>query len=484
MSDQKFGLDFKHHALDDDFTFTAPSNDRDNERLGKSIRSHYRCNLPGWMNFERDTAEGGEAWNVSLYKIIINNFQQNSCTVRVETVSTGQKRLELSIPPYHYRDRCEVFKEFFDLLEKHPLETETRTGNFRFRARYTHYNKHHTVFSFMDENDQGSDPVCRILRSTRLTLKEIFDLFSRESREYSIFFHIPVKEGFEVSPLTPYFEKTSTFRRGSFQGTLPDYSGEGVRRMQTMDDGDFATDRTFIFSKDLGKLLGLHEFDKIYVQDANLTLTDYEDRYEIHFANSNTYAVLRQEYYDNDYYDSLLSVGKSTLVQFVPEAEYLTFVVADDHVINLVNKDDFVVWSFSGLNTLSKSLFYDGSDYVDRSESRNLSLFLPNLNLEDYTYQSVPKKRKFGENERETRVSSVLEGLIHPMIHLGEDKKIVEFFPEQNRHIKRIAPMKTKTLEVKLRDLENDREPIFWTGVVIPVFKFTKGNQDWQLYRD
>ena len=482
MSAQKFGLDFKHHALDDDYTYTAPSNDRDNERLGKTVRSHYRCNLPGWMNFERNVTEGGENWNVSLYKIIINNFQENSCTVMVETVSTGQKKLKLSLPAYHYRDWCEVFKECFNLLGKIPLEINTRKGDFRFRARYTHYNTHHTVFTFMDEGDQENDPICRILRSTRMTVKDIFDLFSRESREYSIFFKIPMKDGFEVFPLTPFFEKTSTFRRGSFQGISADYKGARARRMQTMADGDFSTDRTFIFSKDLGQLLGLHEFETTYVQDVGLTLVEYDDRYEVNFANSNTYAVLKPECYDHDYYD--LSVEKGTLLHIVLEEENISFAVADDHVINLVNKDDEVVWSFSGLNTLSKSLFYEGSDYVDKSESRNLSLFLPNLNLEDYTYQSLPKKRKAGEDEAQPHVSTVLEGLIHPMIHLGDHEKVVEFFPEYSRHIKRIAPMKTKTLEIKLWDLEKDREPIFWTGVVIPVFKFTKGNQDWQLFRD
>ena len=71
--------------------------------------------------------------------------------------------------------------------------------------------------------------------------------------------------------------------------------------------------------------------------------------------------------------------------------------------------------------------------------------------------------------------------LLHPLIPLPMEERVVAFYPHVERHPRKLAKkQQVQTLEINLQDSwQSQREPIFYTGANVLVLTFFKQGLDW-----
>lgn len=232
-----FALPLNTLAGDDDFTYTALSNDASNTRTGNSIRTSFQSKLPGYLNFANTKKRGredgdeenlSEEWRVTLHKALINNFPENAPVVKV-LQDNGQLVYSKKLPAGYSPNLNAVLRQTYDTLQENLVHIQVPQYTQVFREQYIfHYTWKGSVkkeVAFLRQFDDANN------RTLDTHQEYIHALFSADARVQQV---LDVLVGSMVNNTTVYSfaDKKATLRERYeayriIGSTFPTTSGYG-----------------------------------------------------------------------------------------------------------------------------------------------------------------------------------------------------------------------------------------------------------------
>ena len=265
-------------AGDDDFTYTALSNDASNTRTGNSIRTSFQSKLPGYLNFANTKKRGredgdeenlSEEWRVALHKALINNFPENAPVVKV-LQDDGKLAYSKKLPAGYYPNLNAVLRQTYDTLQENLVHIQVPQYTQVFREQYVfQYNwagntKKEVAFlhQFDDANNRSLDThqeYIHVLFNADARVQQVLDMLVDSMVNNTTVYCFKDKKATLRERYDAYFIKVSTFPTTSGYGY---YKRSGVYYLKPYNHNllyhhDYKN--RFCFSEAMAIMLGLHD---------------------------------------------------------------------------------------------------------------------------------------------------------------------------------------------------------------------------------
>lgn len=484
-----FALPLNTLAGDDDFTYTALSNDASNTRTGNSIRTSFQSKLPGYLNFantkkrgreDRDEENLSEEWRVTLHKALINNFPENAPVVKV-LQDNGQLVYSKKLPAGYYPNLNAVLRQTYDTLQENLVHIQVPQYTQVFREQYIfHYTWKGSVkkeVAFLRQFDDANN------RTLDTHQEYIHALFSADARVQQV---LDVLVGSMVNNTTVYSfaDKKATLRERYeayriIGSTFPTTSGYGYYKKSgvyylkpynhnLLYHHDYKN--RFCFSEAMAIMLGLHDSKNYNLINGTTVSKQSDGVYVVNFQNQHSQLTWTSHALQEKYASVLQHVVKRPVaalkLQIDPALKTVRVKTEKNIRIILVNKKDTLLNTFVDGDQISFTDFFADTLYRDHMQSEAMRVNTPNLEF-------LNRIQGTGDN---------LNTLLHPLIPVPMEERVVAFYPKPEKYERKLTKKRhVDQLEVTLRDAWNSGlEPVLYTGANVFVLTFYRGRGiDW-----
>ena len=489
-----FALPINTLAGDNDFTYTALSNDASNTRTGNSIRTSFQSKLPGCLNFANTNKRGREdgdeenfsgEWRVALHKALINNFPENAPVVKV-LQDDGTLVYTEQLSRGYYPNWNAVLRETYDTLQENLLSIQVVQYSQIFREQYiyqfkwTGNAKKEVAFirQFDDANNRTLEThqqYMQTLFQADGTVQQVLDLLVGSMSNGTTVYSFTDKKATLRDRYDAFIVEDSTYPTTTGYGY---YKESGIYYLKPYDyiylyDGNTEIpkryENRFCFSDAMAVMLGLHD-SKNYTLINGATLSkqtngvyvvDFKTRYSALLwtwgSLTKRYASLLQQSVDRTVSALKLQID-STL-------KTVTLKIEKNMRIILTNKKGLLLTTLTDREQISFTDFFADNLYRDNMQSEVMRVNTPNLGFSN-------RIQGTGDN---------LNTLLHPLIPVPMEEPVVAFYPKPERHERKLVKQQhVNNLEVTLRDAWNsEQEPFLYTGANVFVLTFYRGGLDW-----
>lgn len=484
-----FALPLNTLAGDDDFTYTALSNDASNTRTGKGIRTSFQTKLPGYLNFTNTQKRGredgdeenlSEEWRVTLHKALINNFPENAPVLKV-LQDDGKLVYSKKLPAGYYPNRNAVLRQVYDTLQENLVHIQVPQYTQQFREQYVfQYTSAGSVnkeTAFLRQFDDANN------RTLDTDKHYMYTLFTADASVQQV---LDILVGTMINGTTIY---SFTDKKATLRERYDAHLTEDSMHPTTTGYGYFKRNRVyhlkpynnnllyhddyknrFCFSEAMAIMLGLHD-SKTYSLINGATVNKQSDSvYVVDFPNQYSQLTWTSHALQEKYASVLHKVVNKSVaalkLQIDPVLKRVTVKTEQNIRIILTNKKDTLLNSFVDGDQMSFTDFFADTLYRDYMQSEAMRVNTPNLEF-------LNRIQGNGDN---------LDTLLHPLIPVPMEKRVVAFYPKPERHERKLTKKRhVEQLEVTLRDAWNsDLEPVLYTGSNVFVLTFYRGRGiDW-----
>lgn len=484
-----FALPLNTLAGDGDFTYTALSNDASNIRTGNSMRTSFQSKLPGYLNFAntkkrgREDGDGenfSEEWCVALHKALINNFPENAPVLKVlQDDGTLVYSKQLSIG--YYPNRNAVLRQTYDTLQENLVQIQVAQYTQIFREQYVfQYTwagsaKKEVVFlrQFDDANNRTLDThqqYMQTLFTADASVQQVLDLLVATMVNGTTIYSFTDKKATLRERYDAYLIEDSTHPITTGYG----YSKRnGVYYLKPSNYNllyHYDYKNRFCFNEAMAIMLGLHDSSNYSLINGATVSKQSDGVYVVDFRNQYSHLTWTSQTLQKKYASVLQQVVNKSVaalqLQIDPVLKTVTLKTKQNMRIILTNKKDTLLTTLVDGDRMSFADFFADTLYRDHMQSE--AMRVNTLNLE-----FLNRIKGTGDN---------LNTLLHPLIPVPMEERVVAFYPKPERHEHKLAKKRhVDQLEVTLRDAWNsDLEPILYTGVNVFVLTFYRGGGiDW-----
>lgn len=483
-SERMFALPLNTLAGDDDFTYTALSNDAANSKTGQSIRTSFESKLPGYLNFgnessrKRGREDGDEQsleseWRVALHKILINNYPENSPVMKILRDDNSLVYSE-QLPLGYYPNWNSVLRQTYDLVQHNLVQVQVPIYNIFFLEQYvfshTRDNSKIVQYTFLRHFDG-------VKKRTLDTHQEyILNLYTADATVEDVLKALVAT----MSDGTRVYEfscKKFTLRDKYEADVVMDTnhkSGYGYFYSNNQYElrpynWSYVTNSYFFFSEAMAVMLGLHDSSNYSLINRTSVARQSDGTYAVKFPFSTSRLTWVSSTLNKKYAAVLKKVETKTTPALTLKIDLVQKTVGLKTINNmrvvLENKKGLLLTELRDGEKIFFSEFFADNLYRDYLQSEAVRVNLPGL-------QFLNRMQGTSQN---------LSSLLHPLIPLPMEERVVAFYPHAERHPRKLVKrQQVQTLEINLRDAwHSQKEPIFYTGANVLVLAFFKRGLDW-----
>lgn len=483
-SERMFALPLNTLAGDSDFTYTALSNDAANNRTGQSIHTSFESRLPGYLNFGNDSSkkrgreDGDEQsleseWRVALHKILINNYPENSPVMKVFRDDNSLVHCE-QLPLGYYPNWNSVLRQTYDLLQNNFERMQVPVCSISFLEQYlfdyTHSNSTIVQKAFLRHFDgvkkrtldnhqeyilnlyTADATVEDVLKALLATMSDGTRVYEFNSKNFTLRNKHEAVEVMDTNHKSGY---GYFYSRNQYE--LRPYNWSHI------------TDSCFFFSEAMAVMLGLHESNNYYLLNNTSVTRQSDGIYAVKFPLFTSRLTWVSSSLNKKYAAVLKNVQIKRTAALSLEIDLAQKAVCLKTINNmrvvLENKKGLLLTELRDGEKIFFSEFFADNLYRDYLQSEAVRVNLPSL-------QFLNRMQGTSQN---------LSSLLHPLIPLPMEERVVAFYPHAERHPRKLAKkQQVQTLEINLRDSwQSQKEPIFYTGANVLVLTFFKQGLDW-----
>lgn len=479
-----FALPLNTLAGDSDFTYTALSNDAANSKTGKSMRTSFQSKLPGYLNFANTKKRGREdgdeenfaaEWRVTLHKALINNYPENAPVMKVvrddDTLIFSKQ-----LPVGYYPNWNAVLRQTYDTVQETLVHVQVPKYNFIFKEQLVFQFDSDGISerAFLRQFDDGRNRTLdthqeymQNLARADATVKQVLDALVATMSNGTTVYEFKDTKGtlrdrYEALQI---IDSTHNSGYGYFEQA-------GFYELRPYDWKSLFTSQykhRFCFSEAMAILLGLHDSANYNLVNGATVTKDSDGVYIVEFSSYFsrlfwTTQVLQKKY-ASVLQQQVYKIFPALSLAVDPALKTVTFKTVQNIRIVLTNKKGLLLTTLSDGEQMSFADFFADTLYRDYLQSEAMRLNI--LNLEFLN--------------RIQGTSDNLNTLLHPLIPVPMEERVVAFYPKAERHERKLAKQQhVQNLELTLRDSWNwQQEPILYTGANVIVLTFYRGGIDW-----
>ncbi|KAJ7377529.1 hypothetical protein OS493_028512 [Desmophyllum pertusum] len=401
------------------------------------MRTSFQSKLPGYLNFANTKKRGREdgdeenfaaEWRVTLHKALINNYPENAPVMKVvrddDTLIFSKQ-----LPVGYYPNWNAVLRQTYDTVQETLVHVQVPKYNFIFKEQLVFQFDSDGISerAFLRQFDDGRNRTLdthqeymQNLARADATVKQVLDALVATMSNGTTVYEFKDTKGtlrdrYEALQI---IDSTHNSGYGYFEQA-------GFYELRPYDWKSLFTSQykhRFCFSEAMAILLGLHDSANYNLVNGATVTKDSDGVYIVEFSSYFsrlfwTTQVLQKKY-ASVLQQQVYKIFPTLSLAVNPALKTVTFKTVQNIRIVLTNKKGLLLTTLSDGEQMSFADFFADTLYRDYLQSEAMRLNI--LNLEFLN--------------RIQGTSDNLNTLLHPLIPVPMEERVVAFYPQAERH--------------------------------------------------